>query len=265
MQRNGKASGSGNGTMLVEPLPPRTIPATLLDTDAPAPVTLLDTDAPAPPAAPADETPTPTLRASASARIEDQLLAARVAIDTVLGNTPMQAALAQYGYDAERMQAGRALYERALSLFQQQQAGTGERYSAVDARNAAQEQAEAVFARHLAVARVALRGDRGAAESLGMTSARKYDRAGWLAQAQQFYANALGTSAIAQKLVPFGLTAAQLSAGQGLVAAVAVKLVTQQEARADARALTRQRNQALAGLRAWMRDFRAIARVALGE
>ena len=253
MQRNGKASATTNGAVLSEPLPPRTTPATLLASDAPAP-----------PAAPADEAPTPTLRASASARIEGQLFAARLAIETVLGNAAMQAALAQYGYDAERMRAGRALYERALALFQQQQAGRGERYAAVDARNAAQEQAEAMFARHLAVARVALRKDRGAAQSLGMTSARKYDQASWLAQAQQFYANALGSRAIAQKLAPFGLTSAQLSEGQSLVAAVAAKLVAQQEARADARAMTEQRNEALAELRAWMRDFRAIARVALG-
>ena len=264
MQRNGKASGTRNGAVLSEALPPRTSPATLLDTDAPATVTLLDTDTTTSPAAPGAEPVAHKLSASAPATIKGQLLATRVALDTVQGNAAMQAALAQYGYDAARMAEGRALYEQALSLLQQQRAGRGERYAAVDARGAAQEQAHAVYIRQVAVARVALRKDRGAAEKLGLTMTRKQDQAGWLDQAQQFYTNALGISAIAQKLASFGLTAAQLSAGQSLVAAVAAKLVAQQEARADARALTEQRDEALAALRDWMRDFRAIARVALG-
>ena len=100
--------------------------------------------------------------------IEARLLAAGVAIDTVLSDAAMQAALAPYGYDAERMRAGRTLYERAL--HQQQRAGYGERYAATDARDAALAQAHAMYMRHLTVARVALRSDRGAAQALGLAS-----------------------------------------------------------------------------------------------
>ena len=253
MHRNGKTAPASNGTLLSEPLP-RTMPATLLDADAPAPTA----------SAHPGETLARSFGPGANHSIAAQLLAARMAIESVLSNTDVQAALEPYGYDATRMREGRALYEQALALHQQQQAGRGDRYAATDARDAAQAHAHAVYIRHLAVARVALRGDRGAAQALGLASRRKKSHADWLAQAQQFYANALASSAIRQRLAPFGAGTAQLMDAQALVAAVAASLVAQGAAREAAQALTEQRDAALDALRAWMRDFRAIARVALG-
>lgn len=255
MQRNGKAPTSTNGLLIDEPLPPPSAAITLLDAGSPAPAGP-DADEPA---------PARKLSAATGASIDAQLVAARIAIEMVLGDAGMQARMAAYGYDAERMRAGRALHERALALHQQQQAGYGDRYAATDARNAAQTQAHTIYMRHLTVARVALRNDRGAAQALGLASTRKTGRAGWLGQAQQFYANALADTTIALRLAPFGATASQLRDAQGLVASVAAKLVAQQAAREAALALTRQRNAALDALHAWMRDFRAIARIALGE
>jgi hypothetical protein len=252
MQRNGKAPASKNGALLDEALPPS------------ATITLLDTEAREQPAPAA---PQPAMLRKLGAGVGDsidaRLLAARVAIGAVMADPAMQDSLALYGYDAERMRAGQVLYERALALHQRQQAGYGERYAATDARDAAQAQAHTAYMRYLAVARVALRGDRGAARALGLAQTRKRSNAGWLSQAQQFYANALGDSAIGQRLAAFGATHSQLSAGQQLVAAAATKLVAQQTSREAALALTKQRDAALAAMGAWMRDFRAIARVAL--
>jgi len=248
MHRNGKTPVSANGTLLAEPLPSPSVPIMVVDTDAPAPQPATGRK----------------LTASMGASIDAQLLAARVAIDTVLGDPDMQAALALYGYDAEHIRAGQALYERALALHRQQQAGYGERYTATDARDAAQAQAHAVYIRHLAIARVALRGERGPAQALGLARSRERSCAGWLGQAQQFYANALSNSAIGRKLASFGATQPQLIQAQQLVAAVAVKLMAQQATKESALALTKQRNAALDAMGAWMRDFRAIARVALG-
>lgn len=255
MQSNGKAPVSSNGALLDEALPPLSATITLA-AGAPAP------------AAPATTQPPSARKLSAGgtgASIDAQLFAACVAIDTVLGDASMQARLARYGYDQTAMRDGRALYERAQALRQQQQAAYGERYTATDARDAAQAQAHAAYMRHLSVARVALRGDRGAAQALGLAHTREHSRAGWLKQAQQFYANALSDGTIGRKLSRFGATEAQLHDAQRLVAAVSTALVAQQVARESALALTKQRDAALAAMSAWMRDFRAIARVALGE
>jgi len=115
------------------------------------------------------------------------------------------------------------------------------------------------------VARVALRGDRGAAQKLGLHARQQTTQAGWLLQAQQFYANALADAMIPGALAAYNLTRGQLAAGQAQVAAVAAGAVVQQAARGAAQASTHARDAALQALNDWMRDFRAIARIALAE
>jgi len=201
----------------------------------------------------------------ANASIARRLAAAQVAIDTVLADRDLQIALAAYGYGAARMAEGKALRDQALMLQQQQRARYGDLYGATDARATAQAQAHASYKRHLGVARVALRGDRGAAQKLGLQARRETSQAGWLLQAQQFYANSLADVVILGALAAYNLTQAQLEAGQAQVAAVAAGAVAQQASKGTAQETTRARDAALAALNRWMRDFLAIARIALAD
>jgi hypothetical protein len=52
------------------------------------------------------------------ASIAARLVAAQLVIDTVLGDSSLQAIMAAYGYDAARMREGQALREQALALYQ---------------------------------------------------------------------------------------------------------------------------------------------------
>jgi hypothetical protein len=219
-----------------------------------------DTETP-PPARPSRRRLSP-FRASAPS--EQRLLAAQLACEAVLNDRELQASLAAYGYDAARLAEGKALRDQALALHQRQRAGYGEQFAATDAHSAAQAQAHAAYMRHLAVARVALREDRGAAQKLDL-AARKRTQAGWLLQARQFYANALGEPAIVGKLAAFGVAREQLEAAEQLVAAVEAVLVARQSKQGQAQEATRARDAALSALNRWMRDFVAIARVALAE
>ena len=111
---------------------------------------------------------------------------------------------------------------------------------------------------------MALRDDRGAAQKLDLAG-RKRTRAGWLLQAQQFYANALTDSAIVEQLAAYGITQERLAEGQRQVAAVAAGNVARRSQQGAARQATATRDAALAALQRWMRDFVAIARVALAD
>jgi hypothetical protein len=200
---------------------------------------------------------------SANASIARRLLAAQIAIAAALDDPAIQEALAAYGYTTTRLLEGQALYQRALALTQQQRAAKGARLATTDARRAAHAQAHTLYMRHVGVARVALRGERGAAEKLDLAAPRKQAQAGWLLQAQQFYANALADIAIVNKLTGYGVTQEQLEAGQELVARVAATTVARQQRAGAAKESTRERDAALEALNRWMRDFVAIARLAL--
>jgi hypothetical protein len=273
MQRNGKTPQGAATTTQPQAATAQLPPMTLLDTDSTTQDAASTPQSPALTTQAADTSAQPTaatprrrmggLRAGAG--IEARLVAAQLAIDTVVGDPGLQAIMAAYGYDAARMRQGQALREQALALYQQQRAALGERFAATDAHASTHAQAHAIYMRHVAIARVALRGERGAAKKLDLATARKRTQAGWLIQAQQFYANTLGDSATLQKLAAYGVAREQLADAQRMVAAVAGGLVAQQATTDAAQALTRDRDAALAALSRWMRDFRAIARVALAD
>jgi hypothetical protein len=196
--------------------------------------------------------------------MERRFMAAQVAIETVLADTKLQDALAPYGYTPTHMRQGQALRAQALALVQQQRASVGDQFAASDSRAKSQAQAHAVYMRHVALARIALRDDRGATQKLDL-SARKRTQAGWLFQAQQFYTNALSVPAIITKLASYGVTYAQLTAAQDLVAAVAHGVVTQQSHTGIAKESKQARDAALQALNRWMQDFLAVARIALAD
>jgi hypothetical protein len=201
----------------------------------------------------------------ANASMEQRLMAAHIAIETALADPALAATLAAHGYDRARILAGRALRERAAAQFTRQRALSGDQLAATDARDAAWAQAHAVYIRHVATARVALRDDRGAMRRLDLSVRRKKTHAGWLIQASQFYTNALADQAIVAALAAYGVTAEHLGEAQTQVAAVAAAQVTQQQRRVLAQESTRDRDAAFQQLSHWMRDFLAIARIALAD
>ncbi|HJZ49880.1 MAG TPA: hypothetical protein VKE41_22045 [Roseiflexaceae bacterium] len=202
---------------------------------------------------------------AADASIEARLLAAKLAIEGVLGDANLLAIMAARGYSAARLAEGLALREQALALHQQQRTSLGAQLAATDARTASQAQAHSAYMGHVAVARVALRDDRGAACALDLAAARKRTRAGWLAQAQQFYANLLAAQTLVASLEAYGVTREQLRETQQAVVAVETALVAQQTTKDAAQQATQARDAAMQALNRWMRDFVAIARVALAS
>jgi hypothetical protein len=202
---------------------------------------------------------------SSNASIAQRLATAQSAIDTILAVPDLQTLMAAHGYDPDRMRQGRELYEQALALCQRQHAQYGDLYAATDARGAAHAQAHAAYIRHFKLAKVALRDNRGAAQKIGLAAQRARTLAGWQMQAQQFYANTLADATIVGALAQYGVTQAQLAAGQQQVDLVMTSTVTQQMQKGTAQATTQARDVALVALNHWMRDFLAIARIALAD
>jgi hypothetical protein len=89
--------------------------------------------------------------------------------------------------------------------------------------------------------------------------------AGWIAQAQQFYAVALADSPIQDKLAEFSLNRSMLQDGAPPIEAVAARHATRRQQRGTAQNATSVRDAVLIELDTWMRDLRIIARVALKD
>jgi hypothetical protein len=203
----------------------------------------------------------PTTKAS----IEGRLAQAQLAINNTIADADLSAALAKYGYTAERLRQGAALRDSARIHYQRQKSEYGNLLAARDAFDTAQRQAQATYMRQVKVARVALKHDRGALQTLNLAAQRKRTLYDWLAQAQQFYANALGAPSILDRLAAFGISEALLAEGQRQIEAVAASNAARQRRLGAARDATRARDEAIAALDSWMSDFVKIARVALQD
>jgi hypothetical protein len=197
--------------------------------------------------------------------IEQRLSEAYVAITNVRANTELQAALAAYGYTPERILQGERLRDSAKTHYQQKITAYGGLRAAADALNGAEQQAQALYMRHVKIARVALADDRGALQTLHLIGRRKPTLAGWIAQAQQFYAVALTDVNIQRKLAAFSITGGMLEDGAHQIEAVAARQATRRQQRGSAQHATSLRDAALNELDTWMRELKIIARMALKD
>jgi len=197
--------------------------------------------------------------------IDERLLAAQVAIDNALGDAGIQAAMGDYGYDAAKLGAGRALYEDALALVNAQKAEYGDQYEASAAVRAAWDAAGRAYSNALAVARVALQDDPKARAAMMLGGTRKQSLSGWIEQATAFYTNLLGDGGLMAAMANFGYTQAKLEAEQALVQVVMAANLAQEKEKGEAQDATKQRDASLDALDRWMSDFKAIAQVALEE
>ena len=195
--------------------------------------------------------------------IDTLLSQAQLAIENALNNPQVLAYLADFGYTTERINQGKKLYNLAAAAQLQQQSEAGDQLSATAAVNAAWETAKKTYSRLMKVSRVALKNNAGAAVKLDLGGTRKKSLSGWMAQATQFYKQALANRDILSALKEFGITEQKLKTGLRELDAVEAANQKQEKEKGDAQAATQKRDAALDELQDWLSDYLAIAKVAL--
>ena len=197
--------------------------------------------------------------------IDTLLSQAQVAIDNALNNPKILEYLNGFGYTSAKIQQGKKLYSVAAAAQLAQQSEAGGQILSTTVVNDAWETAKKSYMRSLKVARVAFKGNSGVATQLDLTGTRKKSLSGWMAQANQFYKNALGDKAILAELKEFGITEQKLKAGLAELAVVESANLVQEKEKGEAQAATQKRDAALVELQDWLSDYLAIAKVALED
>ena len=197
--------------------------------------------------------------------IDTLLSDAQVAIDNTLNNPEILNAIKDFGYTSAKIQQGKALYNAAAAAQLAQTAEAGDQVAATATLNDAWEAARKSYMRFVKVARVALKNDAGASTQLDLKGDRKRSLSGWLAQATQFYNNALSNKSVLLALKEFGITEPKLKAGLNELKAVETANLAQEKEKGEAQAATQKRDAALDALQDWLSDYLAIAKIALED
>ena len=187
--------------------------------------------------------------------IDTLLSDAQVAIENALNNPDILNALKDYGYTTTRIQQGKALYNVAAAAQLAQTAEAGEQIAATATVNDAWETAKKSYMRFVKIARVAFKRNPGVSTQLDLGGTRKRTLSGWLAQAGQFYNNALADKAILSALKEFGMTEQKLKVGLSELKAVEAANLAQEKKKGDAQAATQKRDAALDELQDWLSDY----------
>ena len=194
--------------------------------------------------------------------IEERMHAAQTMINNTLDDPDLMAALSQFGYGEDKVQAGKHLVDQVQTLGHQQLIEYGIQYEATEEMKKAWATAKKAYMRTLKVARIALAGNLKAESALQLRGRRKVGLAEWLDQATTFYTNLLHDADLLGQMAEYGYNPAKLEAEADLVRAVVAARVTQKQNKGNARQATGRRNAKLTELEAWLSDFRAILRVA---
>ena len=197
--------------------------------------------------------------------LADFLLAAQVTIDNARTDEEIKTRVAEFGYDDTKLEEGKALLDTANDLQQTQQNEYGDQFAATETLNAKKEEAENTYMRLVKVARVALASECALSQKLDLGGKRKRTLSGWLAQAKQFYLNALADPAVIEKMSAFGMTREKIEAGKTLVDQVEEANAAQKKEMGEAQQATQERDAAVDALHSWRSDFIAIARIALED
>ena len=190
---------------------------------------------------------------------------ARLGVKNAQDVPEIAAALAAYGFDAARLQAGAALLAQAEQLQAAQVKEYGEQYQATAGLNEARDKAAALYDTHRRLAKLALRSDPEAQKALLLHENKKRGLDAWLGQAGVFYKNVLGVPAALAALARYNVTETELLAGQTAVNLVGDLKAAQEREKSDAQKSTKTRDKALDDLNDWYTEFRELALIALAD
>lgn len=174
-------------------------------------------------------------------------------------------ALADFGFDAARIQTGADLLATAEALTAAQVKEYSEQYQATAELDKAQAAADDLYGLHRRLAKLALSDEPERQKAMLLHENRKRSLDSWLGQAGVFYKNALGDPDVLAALARYNVTEAKLREGQTAVVAVANLNAVQEKEKSDAQKATKSRDAALDALNDWYTEYRELARIALED
>lgn len=195
-------------------------------------------------------------------KIEEQVEAARLAVEGALANPAIMRKLERFGYTQKELKAGRGLINQVELLSTEQDEGYGSQKEATRQLQAARKELNTAYMRHLSFARLALKEDLKLWDVLHLKGPRKESFAGWIKQVKAFYNNIHRIQPIMEQ---HGITAAEIEQTKTMMTSLSDFRVQQKSSKSDKQRATGQRQAALKALHQWMHDFLYIARHALKD
>jgi len=193
--------------------------------------------------------------------IAQELNAGQLAISNSLSDPEIQSLVAQFGYPAEKLNEGKALYDAALAAVNAEKAAAGAQQEATHTLAQAEVSARDAYQALAKVARAVFAKDKAQLNALGLNGSTPKDTAGFLASAYTLFDNARTLPALAD----YGYDSPKLQSERLKIAAYDIANHQQESAKGAAQQSTREQDAALGALNDWTAQYLKIAKVALRD
>ena len=193
--------------------------------------------------------------------IPDRLVSVKEAILTVLEDVELRTLFARRGYPEEELKFGLSLQETAVQLFQARFVQYGRGVNATKELKAQVKRVRGIAAAHRSAARSALGGEQGLFDQLRLNEHLVKDRDNMLMQVRHFYTALKCLPQVQVHLAPYGLIPEVIESSIQQVEVLEKIMQEQQHKKGSAKAITVQRNRAIAELDDWTLQFFGTARL----
>ena len=194
--------------------------------------------------------------------IYEELEYHRLIINGALANPAILKKLVSLGYNRKSIVKGQQLLMKMRAQQQVRETGQNSQKASTQQLRQAYQDADAQYMTHVKLARLIVPKDSQVWNDMKLSGRRRKDMAGWLVQTQAFYQHA---PAVAGLLAQRGITSAELTQAQAMVAAVADARVEQNRHKGAKQVAKVRRDEEREALQRWMSKFIRAARYAFED
>jgi hypothetical protein len=189
----------------------------------------------------------------------------RVALENAENQPQIATTMAEFGYDTEELQKGKQIWQNANNAYNLNKTEDDETNEAYASFVAKKENVEDAYSLHRKKARVVFRSDNITLEKLGIKGSIPQAYIKWLEIVKKFYATATTDTAIQSKLARLKITPEELTATNTLLSELEVARSEYMREKGESQDATLAKDQAIAKLDEWMREFYSVAKIAMED
>ena len=189
----------------------------------------------------------------------------RVALQNVEDQATITTTMAEFGYDATKIAEGKTLLGETLQAYNTNKIEDDQSIEAYSNFSNLKNQLENTYRLHRKKAKVIYRNDSITLNKLAITGSMPSAYIKRLEIIKKFYNEAQSDTTIQTALATLKLTLDDLTTATTLIANLEATRATYLKEKGESQDATKTKDQALTNMDEWMRDFYAVAKIALDD
>ncbi|MBI0399299.1 hypothetical protein [Cyclobacterium marinum] len=189
----------------------------------------------------------------------------RIALDNVTSQSRISTIMAELGYDAAKIEEGRAILNETRQAYEQNQTEDDEKTAAYADFSSKKEELEDIFSMHRKKAKVIFRKEPITEEELAVSGAKPRTYMRWLEAVKKFYGIASADTVIQSKLARLRISVDDLNVAKAMISDIEAARSTYLKEKGESQDATKTKDAAFAKIDDWMSEFYAVARIGLDD